>query len=177
MQRNNSISNIKNNKKTANVIVSVYVDLTVLVDLIVLVVKIINLKDVDVKMDVNVPMIVAVELIVNVVLNFYLMDNVFVTKDVFVVQTVNVNLHVVVVLKIKNKYVQNKVTKIIKFNLNSVIVGLNVDAGHSAGVGLNANVDKLKKEHKILFKGSKMEKQPKQRYQMGQKKQKVSKIT
>lgn len=140
--RNNSISNMVKNKLTANVIASVYVDLTVLVDPIVHAVKIIRLKVVGAPTAVNVAMNAVVELTVGAVPSFYLMDNAYVMRDVFVALAVNVSLDAGVVRSIIGLYALNKATKIIKLRLNFVVVGLNAVVDPSVGADLNVNVDK-----------------------------------
>lgn len=102
------------------------------------------------KEHVNVIMIVAVDLIVDVVQNFKLMISVSAIKDVNVGIIANVSKNALAVLNIKKQIKQYNWKKEIK--LIYVVVGLNVTILLSAIVGLNVNVQKIKKHLSKLNK-------------------------
>lgn len=102
------------------------------------------------KEHVNVIMIVAVDLIVDVVQNFKFMISVSAIKDVNVGIIANVTKNALAVLNIKKQIKQYNWKKEIK--LIYVVVGLNVTILLSAIVGLNVNVQKVKKHLSKLNK-------------------------
>ena len=102
------------------------------------------------KEHVNVIMIVAVDLIVDVVQNFKFMISVSAIKDVNVGIIANVTKNALAVLNIKKQIKQYNWKKEIK--LIYVVVGLNVTILLSAIVGLNVNVQKIKKHLSKLNK-------------------------
>lgn len=102
------------------------------------------------KEHVNVIMIVAVDLIVGVVQNFKFMISVSAIKDVNVGIIANVTKNALAVLNIKKQIKQYNWKKEIK--LIYVVVGLNVTILLSAIVGLNVNVQKVKKHLSKLNK-------------------------
>lgn len=102
------------------------------------------------KEHVDVIMIVAVDLIVDVVQNFKLMISVSAIKDVNVGIIANVSKNALAVLNIKKQIKQYNWKKEIK--LIYVVVGLNVTILLSAIVGLNVNVQKIKKHLSKLNK-------------------------